>query len=444
MEQNFSTTNLKRIWDLRTRRGDHRLLDLYPSVKQAYLDRRDARRELRRASRLPLLPGAKESLAEAADAATQRADSARDDALASTSESLIATVESGTFSWGLHETKTVNGRRTFGLAATSETFFAEQVLQRAIAEVTPNRPSSRQSVISNVARVLDTNVPKLVIRTDFDRFYESVDHALLVRALGPAFLSPTFRGLISALLQETQKLLGASRGLPTGVGLSAKLAEFFLADFDRAMSSTQRTLYYGRYVDDVVAVLGETEHGELNASLEKARIAELAGQYGLRLSASKTLTTRTDHSWHLPQFDLLGYKIKGEPKIVVGLTDLRQSEIKRRIDLAFDAWAASNPNSHGNRRLFLDRLRYITGNFRLANNKRNAFIGMYFSNPHLNDDALLQNLDQHLNSRLSAAGLPADVYAVAARLTFTEGFKGRRLHRFTSQQLVRVRRAWNA
>lgn len=426
------------------RKGDDRLLELYPEVKKAYLDRRDTRRELRSAGYDSSMAGSDVDLAQEAEAAAMRAEAIRDAALTETSESLITSVERGSFTWGLRETPPIRGRRIFSTAETQQVFFAEQILQRAIASITPRHVTPRQSIIANVARQLDASLPKLVIRTDFERYFENIDHVLLRSFLERGALSPTFRGLIRSLLDETQTLMGARRGLPTGVGVSAKLAEFFLADFDRAMRAAPRTLYYGRYVDDVIVVLGETMHGELDDAKERARITELAKRFGLTLSAPKTVVTRTDMQWKLPPFELLGYQLRSDPRATVSLTDSRRAEITRRIDGVFSAWTRSDPSNHGDRRLLLDRIRYLTGNFRLANNKRNAFVGIYFSNPHLNDESLIQDLDDHLAISRSSASLPADLEAQAARFTFADGFSQRRLHRFTSQQLRRVRRAWNA
>jgi hypothetical protein len=444
MEQSFSTSNLKRIWDLQTRKGDDRLLDLFPDVKQAFLHRRDARRELRAASRLPLIGDAESVLARRAEAASKSAEEARDAALAATSDALITAVEERRFSWGLRETAPVDGRRTFAIEQSPEAFFAEQVLQRAVADITANRPSARQSIIANVTRVLDSNLPKLVIRTDFERFYENIDHKMLNSLLTHDFLSPTFRGLVEALLHETHAILGSKRGLPTGVGLSAKLAEYFLADFDRQMSSIPRTLYYGRYVDDVVLILGEVNHGELDVATELRRITETARKKGLSLSSTKTAVSRTSPQWILAPFELLGYKLSSGPRATVSLTDSRRAELKRRIDGVFSSWANCDPKNHGNRRLLIDRLRYLTGNFRLANNKRNAFIGIYFSNPHLRDADLFHDLDDYLETARKAAMLDSGLEAQVEGITFTNGFEKRRLHRFTSRQLRRVRRAWDA
>ncbi|WP_412873822.1 antiviral reverse transcriptase Drt3a [Curtobacterium poinsettiae] len=444
MEQSFSTSNLKRIWDLQTRKGDDRLLELFPDVKEAFLNRRDARRELRAASRLPLIGDAETVLARRAETASKSAEEARDAALADTSDALITAVEERKFSWGLRETAPVNGRRTFAIARTPGAFFAEQVLQRAVGDITAHRPTARQSIIANVTRVLDSNIPKLVIRTDFERFYENIDHRMLRRRLAQDFLSPTFRGLVEALLQETHAILGTDRGLPTGVGLSAKLAEYFLADFDRQMSGIPRTLYYGRYVDDVVLILGEVKHGELDAGTELTRIGETARKNGLSLSSTKTTVARTSPQWILAPFELLGYKLSSGPRATVSLTDGRQDELKRRIDCVFSSWSNCDQNNHGNRRLLIDRLRYLTGNFRLANNKRNAFIGIYFSNPHLRDADLLQDLDRHLATARNAAMLDPGLDVLVKTITFADGFESRRLHRFTSHQLRRVRRAWDA
>jgi hypothetical protein len=445
MEQSFSLANLRAIWDFQTRKGD-KLLRFYPGVAEAFDRRRDARQNLRelRAGHGSNWGHRDEELAERAKGAREEAENALSTALANTSERLIHSVDDRTFRWGLHKRSTINGRTIYGIANTAEAFFADRQLQRIIGSFVEHKPASRQSIVGGLGRTLDSRLPKLLIRCDIERFYDNVDHGILRSRLRREALSPTFRGLVFALLEETAQFTGVNRGLPTGVGLSAKLAEYYLKDLDEALKIEPRILFYARYVDDIVIVFGEREHNELDQAKVLTRIKTLVAEHKLLLSQAKTFTRRTNTQGSIPQFNFLGYEFSSQPRLQVQLTGTRRAEIKRRIDRIFEVWAKADPNNHGHRRLLLDRIRYLTGNTRLANNKRNAMIGIYFSNPHITDPASLTELDDHLRARVAAASLPTELREKVEAISFRDGFEGRRIYAFSALQRKKVRGAWVA
>jgi hypothetical protein len=443
MDQSFSLDNLQAIWDLQTRKGD-RLLSYYPTVADKFEIRRDARKALRQQESEAASATMRHGAVDRANQATTDADAALHDALAETSRTLIQKVEDNTFDWGLHANVEYKGRMTYGLRSDAAAFFADRQLQRTLDGLSERRPPSRQSIAASLGRNMDSKLPKLLIRTDIERFYDNVDHALLKGRLQKEQLTPTFRHLIHSLLDETAALTGTKRGLPRGVGLSAKLAEFFLQDLDRELQAHPRVSFYGRYVDDIVIVYGERESKELDADVTVALVRAAVSRHKLTLSPTKTASLRTDNNGNIPSFDFLGYQFSCRPTLDIRLTQARESEIVRRIDLTFAAWAKASADNHGRRRLLLDRIRYLTGNTRLANNKRNAMIGIYFSNPHLTSSDSLADLDLHLRDSIDAATLPDDLHTKLDAISFTDGYNNRRIHSFTAAQRQQLRGAWNA
>lgn len=447
MDQSFSPKNLRRIWDLEARRGRDRL-SLYPDVRRAYDLARDARHRARAARKgaLPYIGPPELAPDFVARAAHRSADDLLEASMAATSELLVRSVESGAFVWGLARGHVVSGKRqTYSIADTPEAFFADKHLQRVVGSTLLSRPRGRQPIVAGLIRTIDNNVPKIVVRADVKDFYDSIDHRRLRSHLDTTVLSPSCRRLIDRLLTEMEALTGKARGLPAGVGLSAKLAELYIAQADRALRDTRGTLYFARYVDDIVLVRGEERVGAIAPGAVVAEIEAQLQQLDLALNSAKTLHRELVNN-SLGKIEFLGYEIEYRSKngTVVRLTHDRYKTIRARIDRTFAAWDRANPANHGRRRLLLDRLRFLTANTRLSHNKRNALVGIYFSNPHLTDLRSLAALDSYLHHRASQSPLPPGLDQKIAALSFADGFNRRTVHRWSTQRMTRLKGAWRA
>lgn len=445
MDQSFSLRNLRRIWDSQTRRGKE-LLPMFPDVRAAYDVARDAVREARAVSRgtVRYIGPAESEPAAIANAKRQAAEAALMNALAKTSDSLIDRVEEGSFEWGLREAKLLGARQLYEISDTPEAFFADRQLQASIKAVLPARPGDRQSIISGLARSLDNDLPKVVLRTDVASFFESIDHAKLRGRIACTRLSPTSKQLINLLLVEMERLVGAPKGLPTGVGLSAKLAELYITEVDTAIRRRPEVLFYARYVDDIVIVTADTSrHATVEADLASLVTKQL-NLLDLKLNSKKHETSRLSEAKMLRRFEFLGYTLSyaGTSRLKVTLTKERIATLRNRVCRTFDAWDRAEPDNHGRRSLLLDRLRLLTGNTRLANNKRNAMVGIYFSNPHVTDGAIFSGLDSFLQHRAMKSYLPDGLKEHIDRLSFVEGFNDRQVYRFTPQRIEQLTKVW--
>nr|WP_249404817.1 antiviral reverse transcriptase Drt3a [Plantibacter sp. CFBP 8798] len=316
-------------------------------------------------------------------------------------------------------------------------------MQQSLSAHHSLQPSSRHSIVANILRSIDNFMPTAIIRVDIERFYETIDHATLLRLLDTSELPPTNKRLVRLLLSEFTALTGSPKGVPTGVGVSSRLAEMYLQALDYTLMSDSRTSYYARYVDDILIVRG-LENADKSTDLQMlAPINASLNALGLKSNATKTAVTRRASNGDLPSFEFLGYRISHSNSPAAVLTQRRLDEICGRVDRTFDVWDKRTPTDHGARRLLLDRLRFLTGNARLSNNKRNAMVGIYFSNPHITDPSCLIELDLHLQSRASSSALQPELAAKVATLSFADGYKSRRIHRFTPRQLTMIRGAWS-
>ena len=443
MDQSFSTANLRRIWDSQTRKG-HDLLNFYPDVRQAYENLRQGRKD-NRASVAPVVFIADGSVVPGPDVdeLKRTAESKLTEALSTSSETLIAEVESGAFDWGLHAVPSKTSRLLFGVGKNASAYFADKQLQRNIAALLPARLSSRQSIISALARTLANDLPKVVVRLDVEAFYDNVDHSILRERLTGSGLSPTSLGLIGQLLDQMARITGTSRGLPAGIGLSAKLAEFYLCELDTTLRDAIGIQFYARYVDDIVLVKGISDSKTNDGPGLISWVAFELQKVGLTLNAAKRDTRELSASKELSAFEFLGYSIAYKsPAMKVDLTDARHQAIKTRIDRTLDAWDRADKTNHGRRRLLLDRLRFLAGNTRLSNNKRNAMVGIYFSNPHVSSATFVAPLDDHLKARLAQSSVPPDLQVQVDAISFVSAFERRTVRRFTVRQMLDLRGAW--
>lgn len=443
MDHSFSTSNLRRIWDAQTRRG-HDLLVYYPLVREAYDKLRKRRKEIRLTersvplkSRINFQPTTE--IAELREAANE----ALTQALAGTSDQLVSSVESATFSWGLKRGRRRGARQLYQVGNDAATFFADKQLQRSIASLTPARVSSRQAIVGGLVGSLSDDLPKSILRLDVESFYESVDHDVLMGMLRGSYLTPSSLRLIAQLLDEMAALEGRSTGLPAGVGVSAKLAEFYMTEIDRDLRDRVGVMFYARYVDDMIIVRGELEASKVDLSGFLAEIQDLLGRRGLRLNPVKLEQRQLDQSRSFLAFEFLGYSIEYSAKHVrVSLTDSRVALLKFRVDRTFDLWDRADPSNHGRRRLLLDRVRFLAGNTRLSNNKRNAMVGIYFSNPHVNNLDQIRALDAYLVDRRDRSRFPPEVETALVAVSFEQAFTRRAIRRFKGPRMKELRGAW--
>lgn len=444
LDQSFSEKNLRKVWDLQARRGRNRL-GLYPDARDAYDQARSARKMARASARSSIrYIGPPENAPDRlAQAARDRADAILDSCLAATSLELATRIESDTFTWDLQRGPRVKGSRdTYMIDGTPEIFFADKHLQRLISSMSRHRAPSRQSVVSGLVRTLDNTLPKSVVRTDVAEFYESIDHGLLRRFLQELGLTPTNRCLIEKLLQEWSTLTGSTVGLPTGVGLSAVLAELYMAQADQQLRDDPSTLYYARYVDDIVLVQSQDTKGLPTQSAAIEKVREALAPLKLSLNTGKTFYREFENG-KLPKFDFLGYEICHAGGVQVCLTNDRYQKLRERLERSFAAWKKGDPDNHGRRKLLLDRIRLLTGNTRLSHNKRNAMVGIYFSNPLITETKNLTDLDKLLTHLTEDASLPPELKVKIEELSFVDGFKNRTLHRWPTHALKKIRGAWS-
>jgi len=140
-----------------------------------------------------------------------------------------------------------------------------------------------------------------VVDADIERFFDTVDHALLNRQLNRVIADGSVLNLIQALL-KSGVLVGGSEiaatevGTPQGGPLSPLLANVYLHPLDQALEAGGFGLV--RYADDFVIFTKSRERAEQAVGVVRTRLQGLR----LRLHPKKTRVVRLDAG-----FDFLGF-----------------------------------------------------------------------------------------------------------------------------------------
>ena len=134
-----------------------------------------------------------------------------------------------------------------------------------------------------------------VVDADIESFFDEVDHARLLARLRESIPDPDLLRLIeswvTAPVQDGEKLLVPSRGLPQGSPISPVLANLYLDRFDEVLQ--QRGTKLVRFADDFLVLSKDRPKAEAALQLTEALLKEL----GLRLDPEKTQVTHFDRGF---------------------------------------------------------------------------------------------------------------------------------------------------
>lgn len=210
--------------------------------------------------------------------------------------------------------------------------------------------------------------------------------------------------------------------------------------FDENIRANPDILYYARYVDDIVAVFTpnpsidtEDYRGLITKELEKLELDindEKTVSFDLKEPASKKMY-------------YLGYDFSfGNSEVKLSPSKKRINRYKERLRLTFASYhKEKNINEKHARKLLVKRLRFLTGNTRLRNNKRNALVGVYFSNSLANDLSKLIGLDAYLQHLIDGLNGPSWLSRIT-QFSFKTGYEKRPFSIYTQDDLKSIVSVW--
>jgi len=214
-----------------------------------------------------------------------------------------------------------------------------------------------------------TNRRRYVLKCDVRKFYDSIDHAVLLAKLADVVRCPGVMSLINRILSGYKMTAGAAffpgddwleaarrpRGLPIGNLTSQLWGNFYLDDLDHRITGTERHGDYLRYTDDFLIFSDEKDR---LWELRKVVDAELAA-LRLRFAEPKSRLLQTNEGVPFCGFRFL----PGLRPRILGATkrrfELRRYLLKaagdfKRLSLSVFSWYqfSREGNTQGLRRAY--------------------------------------------------------------------------------------------
>jgi hypothetical protein len=371
-------------------------------------------------------------------------------------------IEKGQIKWG---------SQLYEIEHNPENYFVTKQLQRNIYKTFKVKQASRKVIIDQLKLLFDDGFPKIIIRTDIEKFYESIPHKELLEKIEEnSLLSFPSKNMIRRVLNQYWKILIADGiksttdervGIPRGIGFSAYLSELYLRGFDNKIKSLSNVTYYSRYVDDIIIIITPKHRSEIKSKLlyESELKNILSSSTKLNINTSKTQIielTKENRERKISQnytLTYLGYKFKisytkkgekneaiiSKDKLHVFMSDDKLQRFKDKIDASFAEYNtlvikyATEKNA--TERMLLKRIKFLTNNHQLFRRKSNVFIGIYFSNEFLSEPFLdLIELDKYLKMKISALPVSTSIklFDTLNKFSFENGFIKKSIVRFNT------------
>lgn len=429
----YDVETLRRLWDRGVRRGE-RLTDLAPELSASFQERNRLRQEAR-------APGLTEQQRLARVTLHEESVRAAEKALTGFLNSVGASIDErmvgGGSPWVLQSGPIVNEKQTWQTDRRTkpEIYFEEKIAEHTLRAAFNLAVPARSRITEALKLVLSDSSPKVVYRTDIKACFESIPHDRLLASVRNNRRVPrTIVGQCESLLGAYSTAATTDKGLPRGVGISSTLAEIYLQDLDEQIQRAVNPLFSARFVDDLIIVVNPRYEDQISGS-----VRAIVKAAGLRLNPSKTQKV---HYRRPKAITFLGYRYgwdKGD--LMVRLSTQRYDRIERKLEAAFDAHRLSGSAAKDD--LLIKRVRMLTSNYRLTNNKRNALAGVFFSNPLL-DEPLpqLTTLDATKRRLLTASTVNRTTAGIIDRASFVDGFRLKRFAGFSPEEYRRVTAVW--
>ena len=446
LDQSFSFANFRKIFDIENRKGNYLEGEFLPEVKTLSNEIKSCNSALRT---LKLdksqytddeLEEKKANLLKKIKALKEK----KENKIIGELKEVSAAVNSKGFSISIKEVDIGKLKKVFVAERTAPNFFALKQIQYNIRRLYKVKQANRHQIVCQLRELLGDGFPKYIIKTDVSSFYESIPREHLLKKLAKdPLLTLLSKKLIRTILSGYKEISGNCVGLPRGIGISAYLAEIYMRDIDQTIRNYPGVLFYARYVDDIFVIFCPPPNTGTIAFCRAA--IRVFKNHQLKINREKTELLKLESHKTCKTHDIqyIGYQFEiASNSVAVTMPQKKIDRYKQRIDLTFEAYNKESKKSEKKARMTLEkRVRFLTGNSRLINRKKNVVSGIFFSNSLLTKHSALVELDKHLDERI--APLTSD--RLKKRLSnhsFVEGFRTRRYHKFSAQELSRIVEVW--
>jgi hypothetical protein len=357
--------------------------------------------------------------------------------------------------------------------------YPENIVLRAVANYVARRfrvvAISRDRIVRGVIEAMFDQTPIYVIRRDLSSFYETVPlEPVRDRLLYDTAIPRSVRHYLREFYEQH---CGANTvGLPRGVGLTTVLVELAMQPFDDAIRAIPGVYRYFRYSDDMLILTYKNPvevKDHINVALKKlpgmAFNREKSHEYAFAGDTTNPPNAQLPPS--TASFDFLGYQFTAEQRVGrdlqrrlwVSIADKKIRLMKTRVYLSLKTFLKD-----GDAAMLVDRLRVLTGNYRINRRginaiRRSRFIyagiyynywrcGEYTNGVHIaTAPESLRDIDRFVHGHMKTRG--GKFRAALGRLTlsqrrrldtlsFERGFAGRRIVRVPFQRFSKLKAIW--
>lgn len=356
--------------------------------------------------------------------------------------------------------------------------YPENIVLRAVANYVARRfrvvATSRDRIVRGVLEAMFDQTPIHVIRRDLSSFYENIPlEPVRSRLLYDTAIPRSVRHYLHQFYEHHCGTRDA--GLPRGIGLTTILVELSMQQFDEAIRAIPGVYRYFRYSDDML-IFTYKDPNAVAVRIDEA----LRKLPGMSFNRDKSEVRHFDGEPIDPRpaepstasFDFLGYKFTAEQRVDLGrprkvwlaIADRKIRLMKTRVYMSLKAFTKD-----GDGAMLVDRLRVLTGNYRINRRGINAirrsryiYAGIYYNywrcgeysdgRHHPSAPTSLRQVDNFLHGHMRSKGskfksaldlrLTAIQRQMLDGLSFERGFAGRRMVRVPFARFSKLKAIW--
>jgi hypothetical protein len=446
LNQSFTVSNFRKVFDYENRKGYYLEGRFYPEIEKITNQLKDCATQFKELNtkRDAISPEDYEHEKSKLNAKKDSLKNKKEDLLIKELNNLCDKINNREYQIDFNKFE-LRGKDCYRIEKNNiPAYFIVKQIQYTLRKIYKVKQSNRYNIICQLMEILNNSFPKCIIRIDIKDFYESIpQNEILNKINKDSLLLPFSKKIIQDIFSKYNELTRKDVGIPRGIGISAYLSELYLREFDNAIKKHSDIIFYSRYVDDIIVIYSPEPHLNISNFLDTvlSYIQSKASELGLSLNEQKTkkinLTTGNG------KFYFLGYEflLKGG-KLQINISYNKKDRYKKRIDLSFDEYKRQSNNEKVARKLLINRLRFITGNTRLSNNKDNVLTGIYFSNNLLSDSSSLEDIDNHLQKKIELSNLPDRAKKRLLKMTFKSGWEQKRFYSFSCTEIKKIVNVW--
>lgn len=360
------------------------------------------------------------------------------------------------------------GSQLYEIEHNPENYFVTKQLQRNIYKTFKVKQGDRKEIIDQLRLLLDDGFPKIIIKTDIKKFFESIPHKELLEKIEEnSLLSYPSKKIIKRVLNQYWEILISNGkksptdervGIPRGIGFSPYLSELYLRPFDRKIKSLNDVTYYCRYVDDIIIIITPKHRNEVKSvsyykkeikkilfettrliiNSDKTKVINLAKSNEQRKKSIKYTLTYLGYKFEIA-FSKKEKNLISKDKLKILMSDDKLQRYKAKIDASFSDYNSSikkyATNKASTERMLVKRIKFLTNNHQLFRRKSNVFIGVYFSNEFLSHPLSdLIKLDTYLKDKILSLPISTSNKLIIKlnEFSFENGFRNKNIVRFNT------------